>query len=66
MWDLINTVIPKVRASWVNLAYCMGFGIDDVEGVEADSRDSGDRCCKLFENWLSGPGGHTPKSWKIF
>ena len=42
----------------------MGFGIDDVRGAEADSRDSGDRCRKLFENWLSGPGGHTPKSWK--
>ena len=35
-----------------------------LEEVEADSRDSGDRCCKLFENWLSGPGGCTPKSWK--
>ena len=32
MWDFINTVIPKVRVSWVNLAYCMGFGIDDVRG----------------------------------
>lgn len=44
----------------------MGFGIDDVRGAEADSRDSGDRCRKLFENWLSGPGGRTPKSWKSF
>ena len=61
MWDLINIVIPKIKASWVNLAYCMGFDIDDVRGVEADSKDSGDRCRKLFENWLAGPGAHTPK-----
>ena len=42
----------------------MGFGIDDVRGAEAYSRDSGDRCRKLFENWLAGPGACTPKTWK--
>ena len=64
MWDLINIVIPKVRGNWPNFAYSMGFKIEDIQGVQADFKESGDRCRKLFEIWLAGSRGCTPKTWK--
>ena len=63
MWKLISIVIPKVKASCGTLAYSMGFGIEDVRGLERDFKDSSERCCKLFEDWLSGSRGCTPKTW---
>ena len=63
MWKLISIVIPKVKASFVDLAYSMGFGIEDVRGLEGDYRDSGERCRKLFEDWLAGSRGCKPKTW---
>ena len=41
MWRLIRIVIPKVKASCGTLAYSMGFGIEDVRGLETDFKDSG-------------------------
>ena len=64
MWDLISIVVPKVKANWVNLAYSMGYKIEDVKGWEGDGKDSGERCRKLFESWLVGGGGCTPKNWE--
>ena len=42
MWKLISIVIPKVKASYGTLAYSMGFGIEDVKGLETDFKDSGE------------------------
>ena len=38
MWDLINIVIPKVKAGWVNLASSMGYGVNAVRGFEGDGK----------------------------
>ena len=64
MWDLIRIVIPEVKASWVNLAYSMGYSVNAVSGFEKDGRDSGEQCRKLFENWLTTGQGCTPKTWQ--
>ena len=64
IWDVISIVIPKVKASCGNLAYSMGFGIEDVRALERDFKDSGDQCRKLFEDWLAGSRGCTPKTWR--
>ena len=64
MWDLINIVIPKVKAYWKDLAYSMGYSIYDVQVWENDGKDSRDQCYRLFENWLTGKCGCTPKTWK--
>ena len=65
MWDLIKTVIPKVKAEWRNLGYSMGFKIEDIRALETDAslRNPESQCQKLFENWLSGARGCTPKTW---
>ena len=64
MLDLIVIVIPKVKAYWKVLAYSMGYSIYDVKGLEEDCKDSSERCCKLFENWLATKSPCTPKTWK--
>ena len=64
MWKLIRIVIPKVKASCETLAYSMGFGIEDVRALERDFKDSDKQCRKLFEDWLSGSRGCTPKTWE--
>ena len=63
MWDLINFVIPKVKASWVKLAYSMGYGVNAVRGFEGGGRSLDEQCLKLFEDWLTGQGC-TPKTWQ--
>ena len=64
MWDLIAVVVPKVKAEWVRLGYSMGFGIEDIRALERDSslRNSGEKCRRLFEIWLSSGRGCTPKT----
>ena len=64
MWDLINIVIPKVKASWVELAYSMGYSVNDVRGFERDGRSLDEQCRKLFEDWLTTGRGCTPKTWQ--
>ena len=63
MWDLIKIVIPKIKADWKHLAYSLKYDIPTVKAIERDSRDSGNCCEKLFEDWLSTDYGATPKTW---
>ena len=64
MWDLIDIVIPKVKASWVEVAYSMGYSVIAVRGFETDGRNSNEQCRKLFEDWLTTGHGCTPKTWE--
>ena len=64
MWDLLKIVIPKVKTSWVELAYSMDYEIDAVRGFERDGRSLDERCHKLFEDWLTTGQGCTPKTWQ--
>ena len=64
MWDLINIVIPKVKASWENLAYSMNYDVAAVRGFERDGRSLDEQCRKLFEDWLTTGQGCTPKTWQ--
>ena len=53
MWTLIKIVIPKVKSSWVNLAYSMGYSVSAVRAFEGDGRSLDEQCRKLFEDWLT-------------
>ena len=64
MWKLIQIVIPEVNASWRNLAYSMGYKPRDVNLIESNGKDVGDRCTKLFEDWLETDHGDTPRTWQ--
>ena len=63
MWDLINVVIPKVKADWKHLAYSLEYDIPTVKAIQKDSHDTGDCCENLFEDWLSTDHGAAPKTW---
>ena len=64
MCELINIVIHKVKASWVEFAYSMGYSINAVRGFKEDGRVSDEKCCQLFEDWLTNGQGCTPKTWQ--
>ena len=63
MLKLNQIVIPEVKAHWEDLAYSMGYEISQVGAIDRNGRDVGDRCSKLFEDWLETPHGCTPKTW---
>ena len=63
LWDIIKIVIPKVQAKWKHLSYSMQYSIVDVEGIEKDFSNVGERCEKLFSDWLTTAKGAMPKSW---
>ena len=59
MWELTKIVIPKITANWEDLAYCMRYTVEEVEGFRRDSQDLKDCCRKLLINWLTTD--HVPK-----
>ena len=59
MFELIEIVIPRIRAKWESLAYCMRYTLEEVSGFRKDSQDCGECCKNLFANWIST--GHEPK-----
>ena len=63
MLELKQIVIPEVKAHWEDLAYSMGYEIADVDAIDRDGSNVGDRCTELFEDWLTAPRGYTPKTW---
>ena len=64
MWELNEIVIPKIKAEWKDLAYCMRYKPEEVEGFRNDSQDSKECCEKLFTNWLRTGHGPTPKTYQ--
>ena len=63
MFELNQIVIPEVAAHWKDLAFSMGYKIPQVNEIDRNGRDVGDRCSKLFQNWLETRHGCTPKTW---
>jgi len=64
MWELKEIVIPKIKAEWNDLAYCMRYKPEEVEGFRKDSRDLSECCEKLFTDWLRTSHGPTPKTYQ--
>ena len=64
MWALIQTVIPRIKSEWEDLAYYMKYEHKDVEAIKMESRDLKDCCKKLFTNWLTTRHGPTPKTYQ--
>ena len=63
MFELKQIVIPEVAAHWKDLAYSLKYKIAQVDAIDRNGRDVGDRCTKLFEDWLETRHGCTPKTW---
>ena len=64
MWELIEIVIPKIKAEWESLAYCMRYTTQEVKGFRKDSDDSGECCKNLLDNWISTGHGPKPKTYQ--
>ena len=64
MRELTIIVIPRVKAYWRDLAYCMEYSIVEVDGFDRDGRNLHECCEKLFKNWLETGHGPTPKTYQ--
>ena len=64
MWELTKIVIPKMKAHWKDLAYCMRYSPEEIEGFRKDSQDLKECCEKFFVNWLTTAHGPTPKTYQ--
>ena len=65
MWELTKIVIPKIKAHWEGLAYCMGYSIGEVEEFDKEGKGDLHECCeKLFINWLTTSHGTKPKTYQ--
>ena len=64
MWELTKYVIPKINANWEELAYCMRYSIEEVEGFRKGSEDLKERCKKLLINWLTTDHVPKPKTYQ--
>ena len=64
MHELTQVVIPKIRAKWKDLAYCMRYNHSDVEAFWEDSKDSTGCCNKLFVNWTTTKHDPKPKTYQ--
>ena len=50
MFELTEIVIPKIKAEWESLAYCMRYTTQEVKGIKKDSKDSAECCKNLLDN----------------
>ena len=64
MYELIEIVIPKIKAEWETLAYCMRYQPSDVKGFSGDSRNLKQCCKELFTNWIETDHGPKPKTYQ--
>ena len=64
MWELIKIIIPKIKAEWESLAYCMRYTMQEVKVFRKDSQDSSECCRCLLENWISTDRGPKPKTYQ--
>ena len=64
MHELNKIVIPKIKAEWEDLAYCMRYEPKDVESFRLDSQDVKQRCKKLLFNWITTDHGPKPKNYQ--
>ena len=64
MYELIEIVIPKIKAEWETLAYSMRYQPSDVKGFRGDSQDFQQCCKELFINWITTDHGPKPKTYQ--
>ena len=64
MWKMKKIVIPEVEAHWEDLAYSMDYEIAQVNAIEKNGKNVGERCSEVFKDWLETPHGCSPKTWE--
>ena len=64
MFQLTEIVVPKIKAEWDSLAYCMGYTTQEVNGFKKDGQNSAECCKNLFGNWITTGHGPKPKTYQ--
>ena len=64
MWELTKIVIPRISASWKDLAYCMRYSLDDIKSFRKDSQNVKECCEELLSNWITTNHDPKPKTYQ--
>ena len=63
MRDIVIFVIPKIKASWKNIACVLQYDIQVVKAIGQNHQNVEECCQELFEDWLTTDYGVQPKTW---
>ena len=65
MGDLLEFVVPQIKAHWKNVAYiALRYDIPTVKGIQKKHLNDVEMCCQeMFEIWLTTSHGIKPKTW---
>ena len=64
MWELTKYVIPKIKAHWKDLAYCMRYSPKEVKSFRKDAQDMKDCCEELLTHWITTDHAPKPKTYQ--
>jgi len=54
MCDFVQTVIPRIKAEWEDVAYALQFKIPSVDATNDKGHDGPKKCCReLLKIWTS-------------
>lgn len=59
-----DSYIPKVKASWEDVAFCMGYDVYFVKAAKEQFSTLDKQCKQVFTDWLITSHGPTPKTWQ--
>ena len=64
MADLLDIVIPLIKAEWEDVAYSLQYGIHTVDAIGEKHKNDPHKCCReLLKDWLKSDHGVSPKNW---
>ena len=64
MGDLLDIVIPLIKAEWEDVAYHLRYDIHTVDAISERHKSDPHKCCReLLKDWLKSDHGVNPKSW---
>ena len=52
MSDLLNIVIPKIKAKWKDVAHHMKYKLYEIDAIATDHHNVKDCCVNLLSDWL--------------
>ena len=63
MGDLNKIIVPRILASWDDVAYALRYEVHTVNSLREKGHNPKKCCQKLFEDWLTTSNGASPKTY---
>ena len=64
MADLLDVVIPVIKAEWEDVGHRLRFGIHEIDTIDEKHKSDPYKCCReLLKDWLRSNRGVNPKNW---